>query len=123
MQSKAKNVTAYLDEAPIERKTALSKFRELCRTHLNDFNESMEYGCPCYSRNGKIEAGFANQKNFIGLYILRTDVMMTFRELLKVKGVSLGKGVIRYSSPDKIDFELVTKLLQATQNSEGPICD
>jgi uncharacterized protein YdhG (YjbR/CyaY superfamily) len=89
---------------------------------LKDFEESMMYGGPCYSRNGEVEVGFASQKNFIGQYILRTDVMKAHRGLLKVKGVSLGKGVIRYSNPENIDFKVVEKLLTATQKSKGVIC-
>jgi uncharacterized protein YdhG (YjbR/CyaY superfamily) len=98
MQSTAKDVTAYLEEVPAEREAALTKLRDLCRTSLKGFEESMQYGGPCYSRNGQVEAGFASQKNFIGLYILRLDVLNAHRHLLKVKGVSLGKGVIRYSN-------------------------
>lgn len=75
MQSTAQNVTVYLDEVPAERKAALAKLRDLWRTSLKGFEESMRYGGPCYSRNGEVEVGFASQKNFIALYILRTDVM------------------------------------------------
>jgi uncharacterized protein YdhG (YjbR/CyaY superfamily) len=123
MQSTAKNVTDYLDEVPVERKAALTQLRDLCRTLLKDFEESMKYGGPCYSRNGEVEVGFASQKNFIGLYILRTDVMEAHRDLLQVKGVSLGKGCIRYSKPGKIDFKVVEMMLKATQESTGAICD
>jgi hypothetical protein len=82
----------------------------------------MRYGGPSYSRNGKVEVGFASQKNFIALYILRTDVMNAHRDLLKIKGVSLGKGCVRYSKPEKIDFHVVEMMLQATQESTGVIC-
>ncbi len=82
----------------------------------------MLYGGPCYSRNGEVEVGFASQKNFIALYILRIDVMNAHRDLLKVKGVSLGKGCIRYSKPEKIDFKVVEMMLKATQESRGVIC-
>ena len=122
MQSTAKNVTAYLDEVPAERKAALAKLRDLCRASLTGFEESMLYGGPCYSRNGEVEVGFASQKHFIGLYILRLDVMNAHRDLLKVKGVSLGKGCIRYSKPEKIDFKVVEMMLKATQESTGVIC-
>ena len=63
------------------------------------------------------------KKNFIGLYILRTDVMDAHRDLLKGKGVSLGKGCIRYSKPEKIDFQVVEMMLKATRESTVPICD
>jgi uncharacterized protein YdhG (YjbR/CyaY superfamily) len=80
MQSTAKTVTAYLDEVTADRKAALAKLRDLCRRSLNGYEESMRYGGPCYSRNGQVEVGFASQKNFIGLYILRTDVMNAHRD-------------------------------------------
>ena len=122
MQSSAKTVTAYLREVPAERRTALAKLRDLCREILTDFKESMAYGGPSYSRNGEVEVGFASQKNFIGLYILRTDVMNAHKGLLKGKGVSIGKGAIRYSKPERIDFKVVESMLRATQESTGPVC-
>jgi uncharacterized protein YdhG (YjbR/CyaY superfamily) len=122
MQSTANNVTVYLDEVPAERKAALAKLRDLCRTLLKGFEESMEYGGTCYSRNSEVEVGFASQKNFIGLYILRLDVLNAHRDLLKVKGMSVGKGVIRYSKPERIDFKVVEMMLKATLKSTGVIC-
>ena len=123
MQSTAKNVATYVEDVPAERKAALAKLRELCCTLLKGFEESMMYGGPCYSRNGDAEVGFASQKHFIGLYILRLDVLNAHRDLLTVKGVSLGKGCIRYSKPEKIDFKVVEMMLKATQKSTGVICD
>jgi uncharacterized protein YdhG (YjbR/CyaY superfamily) len=91
---------------------------------LKGFEESMRYGGPSYSRNGKVEVGFASQKNFIGLYTLRvrTDVMKAHLDLLKIKGVSVGKGCIRYSKPEKIDFKVVDSMLKATVESTGVVC-
>ena len=117
-----RGLTAYLKEVPAERRDALKKLRDLCRATLTGFEESMVYGGPGYSRNGEVEVGFASQKNFIGLYILRTDVMKTHRDQLKGKGVSIGKGAIRYSKPERIDFAVVESMLRATQASMGPVC-
>jgi uncharacterized protein YdhG (YjbR/CyaY superfamily) len=122
MQSSAKTVTAYIKEAPVSRQAALKRLRELCREVLVGFKESMAYGGPTYSRNGVAEVGFASQKNFIGLYILRTDVMRSHRYLLNVPGITFGKGAIRYSKPEKIDFAVVEKLLRATVASQGEVC-
>jgi len=122
MQSKAKTVTAYLKEVPAERKAVLEKLRDLCRLTLTSFEESMEYGGPCYSRDGVVEVGFASQKNFIGLYILRTDVMNAHKDQLKGKGITFGKGAIRYSKPEHIDFKEVESMLRATEESEGVVC-
>jgi uncharacterized protein YdhG (YjbR/CyaY superfamily) len=122
MQSTAKDVTTYLEEVPTERKAALMQLRKLCLAALKGFEESMTYGGPCYSRNGVVEIGFASQKHFIGLYILRTDVMKAHLDLLKIKGVSVGKGCIRYSKPEKIDFKVVESMLKATVKSTGVVC-
>ncbi len=123
MQSNAKTVTEYLAEVPAERRAALTQLRALCRGTLTDFEESTRYGGPCCSRAGEIEISFASQKHFIGLYILRTDVMDAHRDLLQARGVSLGKGCIRFSRPERIDFKVVEMMLRATQESIGPICD
>lgn len=122
MQSTAKDVTSYLEEVPAERRAALEEIRRLCLATLNGFEESMMYGGPVYSRNGVAEVGFASQKHFIGLYILRTDVMNAHREKLNIKGVSLGKGCIRYSKPERIDFDVVKSMLRATVLSKGEVC-
>jgi hypothetical protein len=49
-------------------------------------------------------------------------VLNAHRDLLKLKGVSVGKGVIRYSKPERIDFKVVEMMLKATQKSKGVIC-
>jgi hypothetical protein len=36
--------------------------------------------------------------------------------------VSLGKGCIRYSRPERIDFAVVESLLRATVESTGEVC-
>ena len=82
----------------------------------------MLYGMPSYSRNGEVEVGFASQKNYISLYILKQDVINAHKEGLAGKGVSFGKGCIRYSKPERIDFKIVEQMLVATEKSDAPIC-
>ena len=124
MQSSAKTVPAYIKEAPAARRETLKRLRDLCRATLTGFKESMQYGGPCYSRDGVVEVGFASQKNYIGLYTfrVRTDVMRSHRYLLNRPGITFGKGAIRYSKPEKIDFNVVEKMLRATVESEGEVC-
>lgn len=80
----------------------------------------MAYGGPCYSRNAVAEVGFNSQKNYIALYILRKDVLDKYRD--EMKGISIGKGSIRYTKPGKIDFRIVEKLLVDTERAIGAIC-
>ncbi|HEY5731733.1 MAG TPA: DUF1801 domain-containing protein [Anaerolineales bacterium] len=122
MQSKSETVPAYLKEVPAERQDALKQLRGQCRKLLVGFKESMEYGMPSYSRNGEVEVAFASQKNYISIYILRTDVMKTHKKLLTGKGVSFGKGCIRYTKPERIDIKVVESMLRATEESEDVVC-
>ena len=62
MQSLAKYVTEYIEEAPPERQAVLWKLREFCLELLPGFEERMEYGGPSYWRNGEAEVDFASQK-------------------------------------------------------------
>lgn len=120
MQSKAKNVDAYMEEVPAERCEALEKLRALCLETLTGYEEGMDYGGPGYKKNGVVEVGFMSQKNYIALYVLKQDALNTHRDLLK--GISVGKGCIRYTKPSKIDFDVVKKLLIATRELDSPIC-
>lgn len=122
MQSTATTITAYLEEVSEARRPVLEQLRRLCCDILKGFDESMCYGMACYIRNGEAEVAFASQKQYISLYILRTDVMQAHRALLQGKGISVGKGCIRYSSPGAIDFAVVAQILQATQSSQGLVC-
>ncbi|MDQ3003955.1 MAG: DUF1801 domain-containing protein [Chloroflexota bacterium] len=119
MQSNARDVTTYIQEAPAERQEVLVRLRAMCREHLPSLEETMDYMVPSYKRNGAVEVAFASQKYFIALYILRKPVMDAYREQLK--GQSIGKGCIRYTKPEKVDFTIVKKLLSDTEKAEGPI--
>lgn len=120
MQSIAKDVTAYLKTVSEERRVALDQLRKLCRATLKDYDESMAYGMPCYSRKGIVEVAFASQRQYVSLYNLRKEVLDAHRKQLK--GASLGKGCIRYTRPEKIDFDIVKQMLLDTRVNNGPIC-
>jgi uncharacterized protein YdhG (YjbR/CyaY superfamily) len=120
MQSNAPTVDAYIEEAPAARQHALRQLRALCLEMLPGFEESMQYGMPSYQRNGVAEVSFASQKNYLSLYILKQDVLDAHRSALA--GINLGKGCIRYTRPEKIDFTLVRQMLAETHTSGSPIC-
>ena len=120
MKSEAKNVDAYLEEVPPKRLEALKKLRALCREVLTDYEESMTYKMPSYKNGDTVEIAFASQKQYICFYVLKHQVMLDNKDLLK--GLNHGKGCIRYGNPEKIDFELVRKLLEETVATDGPIC-
>ena len=102
VQGNAKDVETCIEEAPADRRDALVQRRRSCLRVLKGFEEGMAYGGPSYSRRVTVEVGFASQRNYISLCILRLDALATQRKNLK--GLSVGKGCIRYTRPAKIDF-------------------
>lgn len=120
MISDAISVTDYLKEVPEKRKAALTNMRMICKEILTGYTEVMAYGGPAYQKNKGIEIGFASQKNHTCFYCLVHHVMLDNKELLA--GLNHGKGVIRYSNPDKIDFEIIRKILTDTVHSDEKPC-
>lgn len=119
-QSMATDVDDYLAEVPDERKAALVRLRELCREELAGFAEVMAYGMPAYERDGTAEIAFASQKQYVSLYLMRSDVRDAFAE--RLAGQDMGRGCLRFRKPEQIDFELVRDLLKATAAVPGTIC-
>jgi uncharacterized protein YdhG (YjbR/CyaY superfamily) len=120
MQSQAKNVEQYLEEVPAPRLEALQQLRAMCLAELDGYTENMQYGMPSYSKDGEVEVAFASQKKYISLYILKKEVFDRYRP--QMKGLNLGKGCIRYTKPEKIDFAVVKSLLSDTSESDADIC-
>ena len=113
-------VAAYIAATAATRRPALEAIRDLCRTHLTGFTETLRYGMPGYVRDDVVADGFADQKRYISLYILRTDVLAAHRAALA--GLSLGKGCVRYGHPDQLDASVVRDMLVMTAGSRGPVC-
>ncbi len=120
MTSDAKTVTDYLTEIPEKRVSALTNLRKLCLEHLTGYEESMDYKMPSYKRNGQVEVAFASQKQHICVYFLIHEVILNNKE--RLKGLNHGKGCIRYSNPDKINFQFITELLKQTVISDAASC-
>ena len=65
-----------------------AKLRQLCLDTLEGYEEVMDYGMPGYKKNGVGEVGFASQKNYISLYILKEPVIAAHRA--QFAGLSVG---------------------------------
>jgi uncharacterized protein YdhG (YjbR/CyaY superfamily) len=120
MKNHSDPIETYIKTAPPDRQEALNKLRSLCKEILVDHKEKMAYNMPSYLRNDQVEVAFASQKNQICVYILIHEVMLANGDLLK--DVNHGKGSIRFSDPDKIDYKLIRKLLIETMEADSTIC-
>lgn len=121
MQRTNPEVDAYLAAVPDRRRPALEQLRALCLEMLDGYLESFDYRMPGYRRvDGDIEVGFASHARYISIYILRKDVLDEYRDALTTNNI--GKGCIRYTNPDKIDFDVVRSMLADSAAATGPIC-
>lgn len=116
MQSKAHVVDQYMMEIPAERSEALEKLRALL-LDLPELEEGMEYGMPTYTRNGKPFISWASQKGYISLY-LPPPILRRWEEKVAGPGVSNGKSCLRYSKPDKINFDQIEQMLRESMALE-----
>ena len=123
MKIDAKDVDTYLTKVPVERRERLTELRALCLEVLEGYTEDLRYGMPSYRHaDQEPEVAFASQKNYISLYILKQEVLDRFRVRLKQPGVSMGKGCVRYSKPEKIDLAIVREMLEESKRSDSDIC-
>ena len=120
VQSKALNVDDYLEEVAPERLEAIRRLRGLCLEHLTDWTERMAWGMPGYGPAGADPVvSFNSQKQYISLYAGQTAIQTFAKQLA---GINCGKGCIRYSSPAKIDFEVVEAMLKEIRARNQPMC-
>lgn len=108
-RSDARTVAAFLKETDAERRPALTRLRKLVREVLPSSTESMAYGMPTYQRNGEMVTAFNSQKGYIAFYSGEAAIKAHRKQLA---GLSCGKSCIRYTKPEKIDFDVVRSLLK-----------
>ncbi|CAM5356409.1 DUF1801 domain-containing protein [Streptomyces avidinii] len=117
------DVATYLAAAPEARRPALERLRELCVEELTGFEEGIAYGMPVYVRAGATdgEIAWANQKQYISFYLMRTDIRDAFAARLAPH--DMGKACLRFRTPAKVDFDLLRDLLRATARAApGEVC-
>ena len=120
MISEATTIDQYIQEAPEKRVEALKKIRALCLANLPNHTESMAYKMPSYKLNTEVQVAFASQKQHISVYFLIHSVMLNKPE--RLQGINHGKGCLRFSNPNKINYDLLKTLLNETALSKDKAC-
>jgi uncharacterized protein YdhG (YjbR/CyaY superfamily) len=120
MKSSAPTVASYIEAQPLEWQPTLNKLRAACVRQLPGYEETIAYGMPSYSHEGKSEVAYAKQAHYLSFYILNKSVLDAHRA--ELAGLSVGKGCIRYRQPGAIDWEVVAGLLADVFASQDPIC-
>ena len=110
-------VDAYLDALDDRRKVALQQLRRIILETVPDAQESIQYNMSAYAYHGMLCA-FASQKHYMSFYVLDGAIVDQHRDLLK--GLSVGKGCIRFRSIDALPETTVRTLLQAVAAANEP---
>lgn len=71
--------------------------------------ESIKYNLPYYEDNGMLCA-FAAQKHYFSFYVLNGEIVARHKDQLR--GLSVGKGCIRFKDISELPETLVGKLLR-----------
>ena len=74
LRSDAKTVDEYIESLTGERREAIVKLHEVLLSVVPNLEESMRYGMSTYS-HGEESHAFASQKNYVSLYIHRSDLI------------------------------------------------
>ena len=80
----------------------------------------MDYGMPCYSRNGAVAFAFASQKRYISLYGL--DPAAVAAERAALAGTAEAHAALAEAGPGQIDLDVVARLLRATAAAQDGGC-
>jgi uncharacterized protein YdhG (YjbR/CyaY superfamily) len=120
MKSGAVDVAGYIGEQEQAWRDTLVRLRLACQHLLPGYNEEMAHGMPTYSHSGRMEVAFAKQANYLSFYVLKDAVLDEHRP--RLRGLTLGKGCIRFRRPEQIDWSVVAELLTATAISDDAPC-
>jgi len=133
MQSKAKNVTQYLNELPAERRSAIAAVRKAILDNLDaEYEEGMAYGMisfhvplsvypPGYHCNPKMGlpfAGLASQKNYMSLYLTsvyadpKEEDWLRKRFAAAGKKLDMGKCCVRFKRLDDLPLEVIGEAIR-----------
>ena len=140
MQSKAKTVSAYLEELPVERREPIARLREQIIANLPEgVEETMSYGMIGYVVPHSVYPdgyhctpelplpfmNLASQKNFIGVYSMvlyaKKDLydwfVAEYAKRCKYK-LDMGKSCIRLKRMDDIPYDLIGELTAKVSTDE-----
>ena len=120
MKSTAENVDDYVAHVDGLWRPVVERLRSTCLEHLGGYEEVMAYGMPTYLSDGEVEVGFARQVRYLSFYIAKKGVLDARRG--EFHDLSLGKGCIRFTRPEQVDWSLIEVLLRDTVTSVERPC-
>ena len=116
-QSAPKTIDDYIAAFPQEVQAILQQIRQVIHETLPGLGETIRYGMPTFTLNGKYLVYIAAHKKHIGLYPAPTGVE-EFQEAVALYGG--GKGTLKFPLDKPMPFDLIRKVarFQAKEQAE-----
>lgn len=120
VQSSAATVDDYLLTVDPARLEALRHLRAACLASLPGWDEKMQWGMPGYAPPGlDAVVSFNSQKRHIAFYAGPTAVER-FKD--RLAGIDCGKGCVRYSWTELMDFDVISDMLRDIHSRAETMC-
>jgi len=107
--ARKQTIDAYSAAYPKDVQKMLEKFRKVIRQSAPDAKETINYGIPTFTLNGKNLVHFAAYKKHIGFYPTPSAIVAFKKELSSYKHA---KGSVQFPHDKPIPFELVKKIVK-----------
>ena len=106
-QSAPKTIDDYIAACPREVQVILQQIRQVIHETLPGLGETISYGMPTFTLNGKYLVYIAAHKKHIGLYPAPTGVE-EFQEAVALYGG--GKGTLKFPLDRPMPFDLIRRV-------------
>ncbi len=108
-QSAPTTIDAYIAAFPPEVQTLLQEIRQVIHATIPGLGETISYGMPTFTLNGKYLVYIAAHKKHIGLYPAPTSVE-EFQEAVARYGG--GKGTLKFPFDKPMPFDLIRRVVR-----------
>ena len=115
-QTAPATIDAYIAAFPPEVQALLQQIRQVIHNTIPNLGETISYGMPTFTLNGKYLVYIAAYKKHIGLYPAPTGVE-EFQEAVSQYGA--GKGTLKFPLDQPIPFDLVRSIVQFRAREQG----
>lgn len=118
-QSAPTTIDAYIAAFPAEVQAFLQQIRQVIHDTIPGLGETISYGMPTFTLNGRYLVYFGAYKKHIGLYPAPTGVA-EFQEAVALYGG--GKGTLKFPLDKPMPFDLIRRVVQfrATAQTQKP---
>jgi uncharacterized protein YdhG (YjbR/CyaY superfamily) len=109
------NIDDYVGTFPSDVRAILQKVRETIHKAVPGAEETISYGMPTLTLNGKYLVYFAAYENHISVYPIPSDTAL--HEVLAP--YKAGKGTLRFPYSGTIPYELIGEVAKASVQDNG----